>query len=116
MRAIKIDLKTREPILKNSRFEWVTGIDAVLQNCEQSMRQQIGELQYNQTKGVEYLNNVFSGNPNYQAFEFQARREIEKVQGVTRVEDFSYLLSEGVLSYTATIKTIFGKGAINGSL
>lgn len=116
MRAIKIDLKTREPIIKNGRFVWVDGIDAVLQNCEQSMRQQLGELQYDQTKGVEYLNNVFSGNPNYQAFEFQARREIEKVRGVTRVESFSYSLSEGVLSYTATIKTIFGEGTINGSL
>lgn len=116
MRAIKIDPVTRDPVMVGGKFQFVYDIDVVLQNCDQSMRQQLGELPYNQQKGVEYLNNVFNGNPNFQAFEFQARREIQNVDGVIRVQSFDYSLTDGVLSYTAEIKTIYGVDQISGNI
>ena len=115
MKAIKID-GDRNPVMKGGRFIWVTDIDVVLQNCDQAMRQQLGELNYSARRGVQYFGNVFENNPNYQLFEAQARKALRSVSGVVAVDDFTYNLVGESLSYTAIIKTIYGTGSINGNV
>lgn len=108
MRAIKID-NNRNPIIKSGKFVWVTGIDVVAQNCDQAMRQQRGELNYDADKGIQYFDNVLGGNPNFQRFESQSRRQILNVDGVTDIASFTYEFKDGVLSYNVAINTRFGK-------
>ena len=80
MRAIKVDGK-RDPVIVNGKFVWVNDIDVVAQNCDHAMRQQLGELNYDASKGVQYFDNIFTGNPNYQRFEAQARTQLLNVDG-----------------------------------
>lgn len=115
MKTRKVDANG-DRVVENGMFVCITDLDAVTQTCEQVMKQQLKELQYDQTKGIEYFNNVFSGNPNFQLFESQARSEILKVSGVTGVSSFTYEQTDNTLLYTATINTIYGIGGLNGSI
>lgn len=101
-------------VTKNGLFVYLNDIDAVMQTCEQVVKQQLKELQYDQTKGIEYFNNVFMGEPNFQRFESEARNQILNVDGVTGIDSFIYDLDKDNLNYTATIKTIYGVGNANG--
>ena len=115
MRAIKID-GNRDPVIINGKFVFVFDIDVVAQNCEQAMRQQLGELNYNANKGIQYFDNVFTGNPNFQRFEAQARVQLLNVDGVTGIDSFSFDFIEGVLSYNADISTIYGATTVGSSI
>lgn len=115
-RAYKVDPVTRDYVLAGGRKVVVRDIEVVLQNCDHAIRQQLGELQYRQTKGVEYFDNVFTGNPNFQLFKFQAITELENVSGVVRVNSFEYTVTNGVLDYSAEILTDYGTETINGNL
>tara|TARA_R110000850_G_scaffold52125_6_gene126253 strand:+ start:755 stop:1102 length:348 start_codon:yes stop_codon:yes gene_type:complete len=107
MRAIKIDAN-RNPVISNGRFVFVFNADVVSQNCEQAMRQQLGELNYDADKGIQYFDNVFTGNPNFQRFESQARRALSAVNGVTGIVSFNFEFNGNVLSYNTVISTIYG--------
>ena len=115
MRTILVD-SNGDRVTKNGLFVYLFNLDAVTQTCEQVMKQQLRELQYDQTKGVEYLNNVFAGNPNLQLFDAQARAQILNVNGVIEIASFVYEQTDDTLSYTANIKTIYGNGVINGNI
>ena len=111
MRAIKID-NDRNPVILNGRFVFVFNADVVAQNCEQAMRQQLGELNYDADKGIQYFDNVFTGNPNFQRFESQARRQLLNVEGVTGITDFNFEFNDNVLSYNTVISTIYGQTTV----
>lgn len=120
MRAIKVDSK-RNPVIVNGSFIWVTDIEVVKQNCDQAMRQQLGELNYDKDKGIQYFDNVFTGTPNFQRFEAQARTQLLNVDGVTGIDSFSYEFlpqqdSSNVLSYDVTIITIYGNASIANTI
>jgi hypothetical protein len=115
-RSIKVDPVTRDIVILGGAIQIVTNINSVLQNCDNAMRQQLGELQYDQTKGIEYFGNVFNGTPNYQLFRFQAIQQLEAVDGVVRVLSFSYTAQGGLLSYSAEIQTDYGVGNVNGNV
>lgn len=107
MRAIKIDAN-RNPVISNGRFVFVFYADVVAQNCEQAMRQQRGELNYDADKGIQYFDNIFTGNPNFQRFESQARRAILNVPGVTGINTFNFEFNGNILSYNADYSSVFG--------
>lgn len=115
MRAIKVD-SDRNPIIIGGKFVWVTDIDVVKQNCDHAMRQQLGELNYDANKGIQYFDNVFTGNPNFQRFEAQARTQLLNVNGVTGISSFNYEFKEGVLSYNVTINTVYGSTTVADQL
>lgn len=107
MRAIQID-GNRDPVIKNGSFVFVFNIDVVAQNCDQAMRQQLGELNYDADKGIQYFDNVLTGNPNFQRFEAQARTQLLNVDGVTGIVSFDFEFNNNVLSYNTVISTIYG--------
>lgn len=115
MKTIKVD-SNGDRVTKNGLFVYLFNLDAVLQTCEQVMKQQLKELQYDQTRGIEYFNNVFTGSPNFQLFEAQARNQLLSIDTVTGIESFTYEQIDNALLYTATIKTNYGSGDINGSV
>ena len=112
--ALKRDPVTRDISVIGGKLQYVNNIDVVLQNCDHSLRQQLGELQYQTTKGVEYLNNVFNGTPNYQLFQFEAIRELEFVDGVERVLSFEYNVNGNTLEYNTEILTEYGTATLTG--
>lgn len=115
MKTIKVD-SNGDRVTKNGFFVYVYDIYAVMQTCEQVMKQQLGELQYSKTKGIEYFNNVFNGNPNLQLFESQSRSQLLNIDGVVSIQSFTYSQTVDELSYSATIKTIYGSDTINGNV
>lgn len=115
MRAIKID-ENRNPVIINGKFIWVTDIDVISQNCEQAMRQQLDELNYDADKGIQYFDNVFTGNPNFQRFESQARTNLSAVDGVTGIVSFNFEFNDNVLSYNTEISTIYGQATVANQL
>lgn len=115
MKAIKVDDKLN-PVINNGKFVFVEDVDVVKQNCAHAMRQLLGELNYAFDKGIDYLGNVFSGNPNMQLFKARAQENLLAVDGVTGVVTFNYTLNQNVLEYTAQIRTIFGRHDINDNV
>ena len=115
-KAIKADRVTRDIVVSGGALQFVSNIQVVLQNCDHALRQQLRELQYRQSKGIEFFDNVFNGTPNFQLFKFQAITQLENVSGVVRVNTFDYIFSDGVLEYSAEILTEYGAGSINGNL
>ena len=113
MRAIKVD-GNRNPVIVSGKFVWVFDIDVVLQNCDHAMRQQLGELNYDADKGIQYFDNVFTGNPNYQRFEAQARTQILNVEGVDGITSFQFEPSGDSLKYNVEISTIYGPTTVAG--
>ena len=112
MKTVAVD-SNGDRITKNGLFVYLYDIYALTQTCEQTMKTQVNQLQYDQTKGIEYFNNVFTGNANLQLFEAQAREQLLKLDGVTSISSFTYSQTDNELSYTATINTIYGDITIN---
>ena len=97
----------------NGVLQVATGLTAVLQTCERVVKVIIGEIPFNTTLGIDYLNDAF-GDVNVIKFAASARVQINRVSNVTSISNFETTVSGGVLSYTATIATTFGTGAISG--
>ena len=70
---------------------------------------------YAANRGVNTLDSVFSGSPNLLSFEAFARRQLDRIPDVIAVEDFEAEIIGHVLTYRATIRTVFGAGQIEGS-
>jgi len=115
MKTAQVD-EFGDRVTKNGLFVYLYDLDAVIQTCEQVMKTQLGEYQYDKTRGIEYFYNVLTGTPNFQQFEAESRTQLLKIDGVISVTAFTYEQNENTLSYTATIKTIYGNGVANGNV
>lgn len=115
MRTIKTD-SNGDFVYLNGEIQIIYDLDAVMQTCEQRMRQQLAELDYDQQVGIEYFNNVFLGNPNLQMFEAQARAQLLTVDDVKKIQYLNYSTENGALNYEALIITKYGSGVISGSI
>lgn len=111
MKAIEID-DNGDIVTKNGSIQYVYDLYAVMQNARQTMKTQLGEYRYDQTKGIEYFDNVFAGVPNFQRFEAHARAQILALDGVEKITSFEYDFTEGVLSYEIEIQTTYGTGTV----
>jgi len=98
----------------NGRLQLRTGIQRVLQNCEQAIKAQSMEMIYAQQRGVNTFDSVWNGSPNLLSFEASARRALNRVADVVEVQSFDSNVVNNTLFYTATIRTSFGVGTING--
>lgn len=100
-------------VIQSGKFVFVYAAEAAAQIIAQTVRTQLGEYQYNQTKGIEYFGNVFTGNPNFQRFEFEVRTQVKTLSFVEKITSFEYTLENNVLSYEMTVKTIYGLVTVN---
>lgn len=74
----------------------------------------LGEAQFDVFAGIPYFETVFTDTPLIDLFQASIIETIEKTDGVNRVSDFEYTQNNGVLSYVATVETIYGDIQING--
>jgi hypothetical protein len=100
-------------ITVNGNIRFLTGINAVLQNCKSAMLAQRGEMMYALTSGMPWRATTFDRYDPRQ-FEAAARDVLLGVTGVVSVLSFNMQAQNGVLTYATTIQTIYGNGVING--
>jgi hypothetical protein len=91
----------------------VTGIEAVLGNCQTAIKAQRGEMQFAVNKGMPTLA-VAWNDYNPVQFEAAARTILKSVEGVVSIPEFTVSRTAATLRYSAVIKTIYGAGQING--
>ncbi len=100
--------------LSSGGISLISDLEEVIQTCEQTARQSRGELEYSLTKGVSYFDNVFLNNFNEQFFSAQLRDQLLTVRNVEEVIIILVEKTGDKLRYEATIKSIFGQGAVRG--
>ena len=96
----------------DGNLSMVSGLDAVIQQCEELMETVLGELIYDQTKGIDYDGTVWAGNPDLVKFERQARAQLLSVGTIQNVTDFTIEIVGDILRYTAIINSTLGDGTI----
>ena len=96
------------------RIQTVSNLDSSLTIIDNTVRSQLGEYIYKTDKGIDYWDNVFGANPNFQLFESQVRSNVLDLSFVERIESFEYTVKNNTLSYAMNVKTIYGSGVING--
>lgn len=94
----------------------VNGQQAVLQACATAAKAQLGEMIYATNRGLPNFQTVWVGSPNLAQFEAALRQTLLSVNGVTEITDLSTSVTNNTLFYTATIKTIYGMGTLNGTI
>jgi hypothetical protein len=92
----------------------VTGLEAVLQNCAHAVKAQLGEMILQTDQGMPDFQVIWNGNPNVSQFEASLREIILAQPNVISISELTTVINNNILSYTITIVTDFGEGAING--
>lgn len=93
-----------------------SGLEAVMQACEHAAYAQLTEMVLAVDQGVPNFQTIWNGSPNVTQFEAALRRQIMAVADVVEVVSVVITVANNVLSYTATIRTIYGQDDINGRL
>lgn len=91
-----------------------TGLQGVLQACATATKAQLGEMCLATTSGIPNFQTVWVGSPNLAIWQKYLRTTIENVEGVIEVTELDVSVANNILSYTATIRSIYGPGEING--
>lgn len=89
-------------------------LEAVEQAAQQAAASQLGEMVLAVDRGVPNFAVTWNGAPRLGQFEAYLRRAIMAVDGVLEVQELRTSRAGNVLSYRATIRTIYGQGVLNG--
>lgn len=100
---------------QNGNLAIYTGLQAVMQACENAVKAQLGEMIYAVSSGIPNFQNVWTGVVNEQQWEVAIVAALENVPDVTNVASIDVNIQNNVISYSATILTTFGQGNINGN-
>lgn len=90
----------------------LNGLEAVTAACESATRALLNEMIYSINRGIPYFETIWVGSPNYAVFRNYLINTLLGVDGVLSVQSLSLTVAEGVLNYTATIATKFGKAEL----
>jgi len=91
---------------------FVEGLDCVLQNCEHAMKTMLGECVLDIERGIPNFETIWLGSPNVPQYVLAARVALEAVADVDEVTAFDTAQVGDVLTYSATIVTVYGTGII----
>lgn len=73
-----------------------------------------GELQFDDTKGIDFLNTIFNSPAEIEFFEAELIDQIEKTENVQNVYNFESETKNGTYSYKAEVITRYGNITLNG--
>jgi hypothetical protein len=96
------------------RLNLVSGENAVLNACATASKLQLGEAIFQINKGIPNFQAVWVGVPNIPIFEKYLRDTLESVDGVNKVISLTAQSNSGILSYSATIESKYGRVFLNG--
>lgn len=112
--SLSVDVNNDIFIGPSGALQLVSDLTALLQACEQAAKTQLGEMVYAVDDGVPNFATIWNGSPNTTQFQAFLRRVLMRVEGVIEITELTTASAGGVLTYRATIKTVFGIGVING--
>lgn len=92
----------------------VSDLAAVEEVCRGRMETRLNEMIFQFDEGVPFSQTTWMGTPNLQAFEASSRQILQDIENVVQVSSFTTRMNGTVLSYDATIETVFGQVIING--
>ena len=91
-------------------------LQAVAQQAEHAIKAQQQEMIYAADRGLNTFDSVWNGAPNLLSFEASARAAINRINDVVSITDFTAALDGQSVSYTTTIRTVFGTQTLSGSI
>ena len=91
-------------------------LQAVAQQSRHAIKAQQLEMIYAADRGLNTFDSVWNGAPNLLSFEASARTALTRIPDIISITDFEASLTDSILNYTTTIRTIFGQQTIGGSL
>lgn len=86
---------------------------AVAQIVNNVLRTQKGEVPYDNTRGIPYLETVLGDNPDVGLWSSYMISAIKNIEYVNRVISFVPSVQGNLLTYTSRISTIYGDFNIN---
>lgn len=89
----------------------IEALGDILVNKTQTNR---GELQFDEEKGIDFLNTIFNSPAEIEFFESELINQIEDTDNVQNVYNFESETKNGIYSYKADIITDFGNITLNG--
>jgi len=92
----------------------VSDQEAVLQCCASAAKAQFQEMVLAFDEGVANFQTIWTDATNIAQFEFYVRKAIRAVPGVIEIEDLAASAQNNTVTYSATIRTIYGRAALNG--
>lgn len=93
----------------------VSGLAAVALNCRSAMQAQRGEMVFAADRGIPTFGTVWNAYRPAQ-FEAAARAALRRVDGVLSIDEFTVTRAGDAFGYTATIRTAYGRAAVNGGV
>ena len=101
---------------KDGNLAIASNIDAVLYAAQTAAQAVLGEMVLSQDTGVNYFQSIWVGqnSVNVASFEQSISDAILSVEGVTGIANLTVSVQDNVASYSVTIDTIYGQGALNG--
>lgn len=113
MITFQLDDKNDLTLGKSASIEMLSGIKAVAQTAENYAKTLLGEMIHAIDEGVPYFGTVFARGDTVQ-FEAALRRRLQSVPEVRAVRSLTVLQVGEIVSYNASIDTIYGITTING--
>ena len=113
-KVFKVDSNNDLYIAPNGSLAIGTELDAVMQACEHAVKAQLGEMMYRADEGMPNFQAIWNGQPNIPQFIAALKKRIEGVEGVIEATNTQAQASDNVLTYSATIKSIYGEAYLNG--
>lgn len=105
---------TNDIAISGRSMSLASDLDAVLLVCAHCARAILGEMVFAQGDGMPYFETVWVGAPSTAPFEAAFRERVARVPGVVQIQELSTVQVGNSMTYSATIETIYGSGAING--
>lgn len=90
----------------------VFNMQGTLEACAHATKTILGEMIFAINQGLPNFQLVWVGVPNLQQYEAAVRATLLAVDGVVEIVSFLIDLTDNNLTYTATIRTIYGTGTI----
>ena len=97
----------------NGNLAVLTGLPAVIAACKTASQAQLGEMVLQIGKGIPNFQAVWVGSPNYALWNSYLMDTLNAVDGVLEVTSLQLQTNNGVLSYTAQIKSVYGPAEIS---
>lgn len=112
-RTLSVDENNDIYIAADGNVATAMDLQATLQAAQQAAQTRLGEMVFAVDQGVPFFEAVWIGSPNLSQYDAALRSAILAVDGVLGVDDLTMTRAGDVLSYSATIQTIYGQGVIN---
>lgn len=93
----------------------ISGIDACAQNIQQATLMRTSEDIYNTLSGVDYLNAIFTPQPNHDAARQSIAAAILSCPDVISIESLTISITADSFNYVALINTIYGPIPVSNS-